>query len=127
MARLAASLMNSGMLKSGSPKLRPMMSLPWLRNSLVLAAMANVADTDMFRSRSDRCVLIGIPVLLVLKVRFFAQLLQMFEVRNYGFSGGFVFVVGQIEFLGRLFHNFGNFCVVDVADVGEYMVFHLVV
>src|SRR5690606_2862933 len=127
MARLAASLMKSGMLKSGSPRLRPMMSLPWLCNSLVLAAMAKVADTDIFWIRSDRCVLIGVPVLVVLKGRVLAQFLQMSEVRNYGFSGGFVLVIGQIELLCRLFHNFGNVCVVDVADVGEIMMFHLVV
>ena len=51
----------------------------------------------------------------------------MSEVRNYGFSGSFVLVVRQIKFMGRLFHNFGNFCVMDMADVGEDMVFHLVV
>ena len=51
----------------------------------------------------------------------------MFEVRNYGFSGSFIFVVGQIELLRRLFHNFGNFCVMDVADMRKNMVLHLMV
>src|SRR5690606_8536427 len=127
MARLADSLMNSGMLKSGSPKLRPMMSLPWARSSRVLAAMAKVADTDICCILSESSVFIDVPVLLVLERRFLAQLPQVFEVRNYGFSGGLVLVVGQIELLGRRFHNFGNFCVVHMADVRENMVLDLMV
>ena len=51
----------------------------------------------------------------------------MFEVRNYSFSGSFIFMVRQIELLGRLSHNFRDFCVVHVADVRKNMMLYLVV
>jgi hypothetical protein len=53
MAVLAASLMKSGVLKSGSPKLNPMMSLPSAFSSLALAAIAKVADVAMFKILSE--------------------------------------------------------------------------
>ena len=39
-----ASLMNSGVLKSGSPKLSPMILIPWFFSSLAFAAIASVAE-----------------------------------------------------------------------------------
>src|SRR5690606_191144 len=44
MALIADSLTKSGMLKSGSPRLTPMISTPCSVSSRVLAAMANVAE-----------------------------------------------------------------------------------
>ena len=55
MACFADSLMNSGMVKSGSPRLRPMMSLPSFFNSLAFAAIARVAEISIFWTRSDGC------------------------------------------------------------------------
>src|SRR6056300_825033 len=55
MACLADSLMNSGMVKSGSPRLNPMMSLPSFFNSLAFAAIARVAEISIFWTRSDGC------------------------------------------------------------------------
>ncbi len=52
---MAASLMKSGVLKSGSPRLRPIMSFPSPLNSLALAAIAKVAEVAMFKMRSERC------------------------------------------------------------------------
>ena len=46
--------MNSGMLKSGSPKLRPITSTPLLLNSLAFAAIASVADADKLLTLSVR-------------------------------------------------------------------------
>jgi hypothetical protein len=45
--------MKSGVLKSGSPKLNPMISLPSAFNSLAFAAIARVADVAMFKIRSE--------------------------------------------------------------------------
>ena len=53
MAWMAASLIKSGVLKSGSPKLSPIMSLPSFLNSLAFAAMAKVAEVDMLLTLSD--------------------------------------------------------------------------
>ena len=53
MACLAASLIKSGVLKSGSPRLKPMMSFPSAFNSRALAAMARVAEVAMFRILSE--------------------------------------------------------------------------
>src|SRR5690606_39977681 len=51
----------------------------------------------------------------------------MSEVRNYSFSGSFIFVVGQIKLSCRFFNNFCNFCVMYMTDVGKDMMFHLMV
>ena len=61
MACTAASLMNSGVLKSGSPKLKLTTAIPCCCNSLLFRAMANVAD-------SVNCVTImdGVPALFSL-------------------------------------------------------------
>jgi hypothetical protein len=53
MASIAASLIKSGVLKSGSPKLNPIMSLPSFFNSRALAAIAKVADAGKFLMRLD--------------------------------------------------------------------------
>ena len=45
--------MNSGVLKSGSPKLRPMILIPWVFNSLAFAAIASVAEAGKLLILSD--------------------------------------------------------------------------
>lgn len=52
-AFFAASLMWSGVLKSGSPTLKLMTSTPWAFNSLLFWDMANVAEGDKRFRRSD--------------------------------------------------------------------------
>ncbi len=44
MALIAAFLIKSGTLKSGSPKLKPIISIPLFLSSLALAAIARVAE-----------------------------------------------------------------------------------
>ena len=65
MAFLAASLMKSGVLKSGSPKLRLMMSFPCAFNSLAKAAMANVCEVDKLLILSERIPSIFVIVVVV--------------------------------------------------------------
>jgi hypothetical protein len=50
--------MKSGILKSGSPKLKPIMSFPAFFNSLALAAIANVAEVAMPLTLSDKCAVL---------------------------------------------------------------------
>ncbi len=58
-ASIAASLIKFGVLKSGSPKLRPIISFPSALNSLVLAAIAKVWDTGKLLILSDNgCVIL---------------------------------------------------------------------
>jgi hypothetical protein len=49
--------MKSGVLKSGSPRLSPMMSLPSALNYLALAAIAKVAEVAIFVTRVDSLVI----------------------------------------------------------------------
>ena len=53
MAFLAAALIKSGVLKSGSPKLKLMMSFPCAFNSRAKAAIARVWDVVRLLIRSD--------------------------------------------------------------------------
>ena len=53
MASMAASLIKSGVLKSGSPKLNPMISLPSFFSSRALAAIAKVADAGDYITIDD--------------------------------------------------------------------------
>ena len=54
MALTAASLINSGVLKSGSPKLRPIISSPLDFNSFAFAAIASVCEVARFLTLEDR-------------------------------------------------------------------------
>ena len=53
----AASLINCGVLKSGSPKDNDMMSFPCAFNSRLNLAMASVADSSMAFKRSDSLIM----------------------------------------------------------------------
>ena len=46
--------MKSGILKSGSPRLKPITSFPDALNSLAFAAIANVCDVAKFLTLSDK-------------------------------------------------------------------------
>ena len=59
-ASTAASLIKSGVLKSGSPKLKLIMSLPSAFNSLAFAAIANVWETGRLFILFDNGYAIGI-------------------------------------------------------------------
>ncbi len=52
-AAFAASLMNSGVAKSGSPKLRLMISSPLAVSSLLFLAIASVADSVRLVIRAE--------------------------------------------------------------------------
>jgi len=51
--------MKSGVLKSGSPRLRLMMSFPWDFNSLARAAMARVCEVDKLLILFERMWFMG--------------------------------------------------------------------
>ena len=53
------------------------------------------------------------------------EALQGSEVGKEGFCEGGLFDVGEVEFEGGLFEDAGDGWVVDVADVGEKVVFDL--
>ena len=46
--------MKSGILKSGSPKLKPITSFPWPLSSLAFAAIASVWEVARFFTLSER-------------------------------------------------------------------------
>ena len=51
---MAASLTKSGILKSGSPRLNPIISFPSSLNSLAFAAIAKVAEVAIALIRLER-------------------------------------------------------------------------
>jgi len=59
----AASLMKSGVLKSGSPKLNEMISSPFALSSRLMRAIANVADSDSLDISSDAsCIVVFVEM-----------------------------------------------------------------
>src|SRR5680860_664671 len=51
----------------------------------------------------------------------------MSKVGDYGFSGSFILVIGQIEFICRSFYDLGNFSVMDMADIRIEVMLYLMV
>ena len=56
MASMPACLAETGVLKSGSPMLRLMTSMPWAFSSRLLLVMAKVADSAMFNTLFERMI-----------------------------------------------------------------------
>ena len=86
MANFPASLMYSGVQKSGSPALKPMTSMPSCLSFLALASIARVTEGDIATTRSDSVSGISIlPFMVRFRKKMLCGIISLLVLQIYAF------------------------------------------
>ena len=99
LASIPACLADSGVLKSGSPMLRLMTSMPWAFSSRLLLVMAKVADSAMFKTLLERMISLMIYV--------YVLIICIFGIAKVG-----LFLIGRAEMPNFILFMLRKGCVI---------------